>query len=173
MVLRGRRVVRDIATTGGVIALLSATLTSGAYAQDTRHCIMNAETGEQECFDTLAAAMTDASTGEGGNGQTAMRSLKSQGEVIQGTFFVDENFGGNSLTIVGEAPYTDNDGINYTFDFPEEWQNTISSAQPWANCWLWLYPEPGLGGDRDGPFKENTPYVGDLMNDRTQSVGFS
>jgi hypothetical protein len=32
------------------------------------------------------------------------------------------------------------------------------------SLWAWLYPEPNLGGDRDGPFKENTGNVGSFMD---------
>jgi len=93
--------------------------------------------------------------------------------VIQGTFFDDPGFGGDSLTVSGEGLCEKDGWVDYQYDLEDAWKNRISSVQPWGDCWIWLYPEPNLGGDRDGPFKENTSDIGSLMNDRTQSIGFS
>lgn len=100
-------------------------------------------------------------------------TLAAAGSVVQGTFFDEVQFGGSSLTITGTAPCVKDGWIEYQYDFPDDWKNRVSSVQPWADCWIWLYPEPNLTGDRDGPFDENTADVGSFMNDRAQSVGFS
>ncbi|WP_241778530.1 hypothetical protein [Streptomyces sp. AcH 505] len=100
-------------------------------------------------------------------------TLAAADSVVQGTFFDEVQFGGSSLTITGTAPCVKDGWIEYQYDFPDDWKNRVSSVQPWADCWIWLYPEPNLTGDRDGPFDENTADVGSFMNDRAQSVGFS
>ncbi|MFJ4920403.1 hypothetical protein [Streptomyces sp. NPDC088725] len=168
-----------------------------AGSTGTRHCVVDSRTGEQSCFATFpeaieaasGGAVTDApassrSAAEGTSAadtgfRTEMKEFNSDartleaGEVIQGTFFDETQFGGSSLTITGAAPCVKDGWIEYQYDFPDEWKNRVSSVQPWANCWIWLYPEPDLGGDRDGPFDENAPDIGSFMNDRAQSVGFS
>ncbi|MFR9730907.1 hypothetical protein ACL03H_16910 [Saccharopolyspora sp. MS10] len=128
------------------------------------HCTFEVGSGQQHCFGSLAEATASAER----------RTADARdGEVVQATLFDEENYGGASFTIYG-AGLCEKDGkVEYQLDLPDDWKNRVSSVQPWANCWVWLYPEPDLGGDRDGPFEENTGYVGDLMNDRAQSVGLS
>ncbi|MEK8169097.1 hypothetical protein NKH77_02400 [Streptomyces sp. M19] len=77
--------------------------------------------------------------------------------VIQGTFFDDTGYGGSSLTVSGPELCKKDGWVNWQYDLDDDWKNRISSVQPWGNCAIWLYPEPNLGGDRDGPFDENTP----------------
>ncbi|MTE18989.1 hypothetical protein F0L17_07555 [Streptomyces sp. TRM43335] len=153
---------------------------------------MDLRGGERSCFssftDAVAAAtdgrITDApASPRRAAGDTAFRAeakglaasaeAARSSDVIQGTFFEDENYGGDSLTVYGAAPCEKDGWVDYQLDLSDDWKNKITSVQPWANCWIWLYPEPGLNGDRDGPFKENTPNIGPFMNDRTQSIGFS
>ncbi|MDA2805187.1 hypothetical protein [Nocardiopsis suaedae] len=164
------------AAVGGAALLLSTALTSGtASAAGDEHCIANMDTGEQECFATLDAAISAAEEETEPSGPTTL-SAQAQNDVIQGTFFTERGYGGDSLTIWGEAPCVKDGWVDYEFNLTGDfagWANRISSAQPWADCWIWLYPEPDLGGSRDGPYKENTAYVGDFMNDRTDSIGFS
>ncbi|MCA1186366.1 MULTISPECIES: hypothetical protein [unclassified Saccharopolyspora] len=152
------------------MSLLTAAIPGVATAAGTtdaapaRHCAFHADTGQQHCFDTLAEA-----TGSAGAAAADTRD----GEVVQGTLFDEENYGGDSFTIYGSGLCEKDGWVDYQIDLPDDWKDRVTSVQPWGDCWIWLYPEPGLGGDRDGPFKENTAYVGDLMNDRTQSVGLS
>ncbi len=146
-----------------------------------RHCIADLAGGPVRCFDTFTEAVETASAGRVADapasahraaGDSGFRaSLK--GSVIQGTFFTDVNYGGSTLTIYGPEPCVKDGWVNWQYDLPDGWKDAISSVQPWADCWIWLYPEPNLGGDRDGPFKENTPDIGSFMNDRTESIGFS
>lgn len=95
------------------------------------------------------------------------------GEIIAATLFDDQGFGGGSYTVTAGAPCKKDGLIEWQIDLPEEWRDRISSVQPWGNCWIWLYPELGLNGDRDGPFKENGTYVGPRLDNRTTSVGLS
>lgn len=151
------------------MSLLAATIpgiagAAAAEASPARHCAFDASTGQQRCFDTLAEAT--------GSARSEVASTRD-GEVVQGTLFDEENYGGDSFTIYGAGMCEKDGKVEYQIDLPDDWKDRVTSVQPWANCWIWLYPEPNLGGDRDGPFKENTAYVGDLINDRTQSVGLS
>nr|WP_260611137.1 hypothetical protein [Streptomyces sp. WAC04770] len=168
------------------VAIPSAEATHGVAATGSaEHCVLDMASGEQSCYRTFTAVIDLASGGEIADAPASARaavgdstfradlqSLEAN-DVIQGTFFEDEQYGGSSLTIRGSGPCEKDGWVDYQYDLPDEWKNRISSVQPWAECWLWLYPEPGLGGDRDGPFKENSPAIGSVMNDRTQSIGFS
>jgi hypothetical protein len=161
-------------------------------AGHARHCTLNAATGKERCFSSFTHAIANASDGRIEDApasartaakdrafQTRTRQLSADkaaladGDVISGTFFTDKAYGGDSLTVANSAPCEKDGWVNFQFDMSDGWKNRITSVQPWAGCSLWLYPQPGLGGDRDGPFDENTPDIGATMNDRTQSVGFS
>lgn len=180
-------VAAAVTATGGPAGAAPNTHTAG-----DEHCVLDTGSGVQECFDTFPEAMSAASGGRISqapeSGQLAAsdtdfreqtRQLAAdddavaQGEVIQGTFFDDTNYGGDSLTVRGEAPCVKDGWVDWELTLDDDWKDRISSLQPWANCWIWLYPEPDLGGDRDGPFKENTADIGSYMNDRAQSIGFS
>ncbi|MGW8378104.1 hypothetical protein [Streptomyces sp. ODS28] len=118
----------------------------------------------------LAAEQATSASGEAAGPEARQQA---DGKIIQGTFFDDPQFGGDSLTVYGESLCKGDDKVEFQHNVEEGWKNRISSVQPWGDCWVWLYPEPDLGGDRDGPFKENTADIGTAMNDRTQSIGFS
>ncbi|WP_233221736.1 hypothetical protein [Streptomyces carminius] len=196
-----RRTARRTRTAAVVFAAAGAVAAAPVQAvaapQDAprdgaRHCIADLRTGAQECFGTFTEAVEAASGGRIDDAPASARSAAQDpafrkrtkelataaetarnGDLIQGTLFEHENYGGATFTVYGEAPCPDNGKVDYSIDLPDDWKDIVTSVQPWANCWIWLYPEPGLNGDRDGPFKENTPYVGSFMNDRTESVGFS
>lgn len=162
-----RKISRTVGVLVGAVALgFAGTVTaSAAPTNDTgRHCTLDVRGGAEQCFGSLAEAIAGA---RGAANRTA-----SDG-VIQGTVYDGVDYRGDSLTIYG-AGLCEKDGvINYQLDLTDDWKNKISSVQPWGNCWLWLYPEPDLNGDRDGPFDENTPNIGSVMDNRTQSIGFS
>ncbi|MFE0764462.1 hypothetical protein ACFW4X_06730 [Streptomyces smyrnaeus] len=171
-------------------AVPSGPVPSGGNGQP-RHCTLDLSTGAERCYASFTEAIDHASDGRIDDAPASARaathdsrfraqarSLAADADrqadgVIQGTFFDDTDFGGDSLTISGEALCEKDGWVDYQYDLQDAWKNRISSVQPWGNCWIWLYPEPGLGGDRDGPFKENTSDIGAFMNDRTQSIGFS
>lgn len=191
---------RSVRTSGILTAalLLSAAAvapSAGAAVRDTAgpltgdsgapHCTVNATSGSERCYRTFTEAIEAASggriTGAPPSATEAVRSDafnarmadQAQDGVIQGTFFEDEQYGGASLTIWGAEPCVKDGWVNFQFDLGDDWKNRISSLQPWGGCALWLYPEPGLNGDRDGPFEENSAAIGSFMNDRAQSIGFS
>lgn len=175
------------AATTAVVAVTG--IPGSALADPVQHCVQNVNTGEQRCFADFGEAVAFATQGQvtgvpndapAAVNSGALRaqldaapSIKAAGDIIQGTVFENADYGGSSLTIVGPALCEKDGVVNWQYDLTDDWKNRITSVQAWGNCWLWLYPEPGLNGDRDGPFKENTPNIGDFMNDRTQSIGFS
>lgn len=186
--------VRTLSAAAGVAALslggmVCVSPSAQAAAPPANHCVQDLTTGTTNCFGTFTAAISAATHGRVGTAPagvpdaaqraTLRRSLglaaqNADGEVIQGTFFDDRDYGGASWTVVGAGLCDGSDGvINYQTNTIDGWADRISSVQPWANCKIWLYPEPELSGDRDGPFTQNTAWVGSMMDDRTESVGFS
>ncbi|WP_017572306.1 hypothetical protein [Nocardiopsis halotolerans] len=159
-------------------ALTAATAASPAAADTERHCISDVDTGLERCFASFDAAITAAEEQTGRTLQEQERALDGGGvstlaassDVIIGTYFEHEDFGGASFTLYGDGLCTGGDDTEFWYTFPPEWRNLISSAQPWATCALWLHAGPDGTGDRDGPYRENTGYVGDFMNDRTVST---
>jgi hypothetical protein len=156
------------------------------------HCTLNAKTGETQCFDSLSKAtglpgserLLDApdagkkaenSEARPGDEPVASSGIdtKAEGDIIAATIFEDTKYGGDTLTITNTALCESDDEVDFQIDLDEKWKNKISSVQPWGRCTLNLYSEPGLGGERDGPFGELTPNIGDVMDDRTQSISFS
>ena len=170
--------------------LISVSPPAQAETIPAKHCVGSLSTGRTECFSTFTAAIRKATDGRVTDAPAAVpdaagraslsRSIQhhatkqAAGEVIQGTFFDNRDFGGDTFTVTGAGLCDGSDGvINYQFDFPSDWFDRISSVQPWASCKIWLYPDVGLNGDRDGPFTQNTGWVGTMLDDRTRSVGFS
>jgi len=163
------------------------------------HCTLNAATGAKRCFDTYTAAIAHASGGKIDDAPASARAAAHDGRlhaemrklsaarsaagarsedvgtegVIRGTIYEDKEFGGDSQTIYGPGLCDGKDSDDDTqLSLEEGWKNRVSSVQPWGGCTLWLYSEPDLKGDKDGPYKENTPDVGPQLEDRVQSVAF-
>ncbi|WP_314177421.1 hypothetical protein [Streptomyces winkii] len=157
------------------------------------HCTLNAKTGETRCFKSLSKAtgvpgsdrLLDAPSGKkaevsearSGDKPVASSGVTTQDEgggIIGATVFEDTKYGGASLTITNtELCDGDADDVDFKIDLGDDWKDKISSIQPWGNCTLNLYSEAGQSGDRDGPFDELTPDIGDVMDDRTKSISFS
>lgn len=161
------------AATGGQVTDTPASAKAAAGDQSFRTEMkrFNAPTGSKQPQSKQSQSESTESTESTETPKSS--TLAAADSVVQGTFFDEVQFGGSSLTITGTAPCVKDGWIEYQYDFPDDWKNRVSSVQPWADCWIWLYPEPNLTGDRDGPFDENTADVGSFMNDRAQSVGFS
>ncbi|WP_371530932.1 hypothetical protein OG302_37695 [Streptomyces sp. NBC_01283] len=187
---RNRLTGAVLALTTGLVCTVSAQSAGADEPSDAgpaaRHCVLDASTGERACFGTFTEAMDRATDGRVTDAPATPRAAATSsafraeteaeakaGDVIQGTFFSDPGFSGDTLTISGPSLCEKDGWVNWQYDLGDDWKNRISSVQPWGNCAIWLYPEPDLGGDRDGPFDENTADVGQMMNDRTQSIGFS
>ncbi|WP_328582739.1 hypothetical protein [Streptomyces sp. NBC_00370] len=158
------------AATGGQVTDTPASAKAAAGDQSFRTEMkrFNAPTRSKQSKQSESTSQSESKSKS-----TESSTLAAADSVVQGTFFDEVQFGGSSLTITGTAPCVKDGWIEYQYDFPDDWKNRVSSVQPWADCWIWLYPEPNLTGDRDGPFDENTADVGSFMNDRAQSVGFS
>jgi hypothetical protein len=159
-------------------AALTATVTASPAAASERHCISDTGSGQERCFASFDAAIAAAEEETGRTLEEQERALDGGGaslrsaasEVIIGTYFEHENFGGATFTLYGDGLCSGGDDTEFWFTFPADWQNLVSSVQPWATCALWLHSGPDGTGDRDGPYRENTNYVGDHMNDRAVST---
>ncbi|WP_181765462.1 hypothetical protein [Streptomyces albidus (ex Kaewkla and Franco 2022)] len=159
-----------------------------------KHCTLNAKTGETQCFESLSKAtglpdsdrLLDAPDAEAGKAAKTSEAragdepvassgidTKAEGDIIAATIFKNTKYGGGSLTITNTALCESDDEVDFQIDLDESWKNKVSSIQPWGRCTLNLFSEPGLGGERDGPFDELTPNIGDAMDNRAQSISFS
>lgn len=144
---------RTVATLIALVAGLAICTPATASAAPATHCTLRLETGVVTCGARLAAVTNN--------------------DVIIGRVFDDQNYGGSSFTITGSHPCKDGNGRDFGVQLAKYgWANRISSLQAWGNCWLNLYSGPNYNGDHDGEFKADTPYVGPLMDKRTQSIGF-
>jgi hypothetical protein len=183
---------RTTVVVSAAMSLAAAALGVGAgtaaaepAGQGAQHCTLDTATSARQCFADYTQAIAQASHGRittaPADARAATRdpALRTQlaaqpkGDVIQGTFFDGTDYTGDSLTVSGPDLCVKDGVINWQLDLGDDWKNKVSSVQPWGNCWIWLYPETGLNGDRDGPFKENTGNIGAFMDNRTQSIGFS
>lgn len=177
---RPRAAALALATAAAAMASVTTTAAAPAPASaDTRqHCISDTGTGQERCFASFDEAIAAAEKETGRTLEEQERALDGGGAslraagagLIIGTYFEHENFGGATFTLYGDDLCTGGDDTEFWFTFPDDWQNLISSAQPWATCALWLHSGPDGTGDRDGPYRENTNYVGDYMNDRAVST---
>jgi hypothetical protein len=196
---RTRITIAAVALLAGVIAVpvangaVSGDEGAGEAKAQGKHCTLNAKSGKTECFESFDAAtgipgskrLLDASAGKAkADGETragdepvassGVSTKDEGGAIISATIFKDTKYGGGSLTITNaELCDGDADDVDFQIDLDDEWKKKVSSIQPWGNCTLNLFSEPGLGGERDGPFADLTPNLGDVMDNRTQSISFS
>jgi hypothetical protein len=195
---RTRITIAAVALLAGVVAVpvangaVSGQESGGSAKGQGNHCTLDAKSGETQCFESLDEAtgiqgserLLDASTGKAkATGETRAGekpvassgvSTKDESSVIGATVFEDTRYGGASLTITNTALCDgDADDVDFKIDLSDDWKDKISSIQPWGNCTLNLYSEPGQSGDRDGPFDELTPNLGDVMDNKTKSISFS
>ncbi|WP_304451134.1 hypothetical protein [Nocardiopsis sp. YSL2] len=167
-------------TAATLASALASPLPATAAPAPARHCVGDIDGGGQECFDTYAQAIDAAEDRVGRTlaeqeralsvSRTGTLAAASDFDVIIGTYFEHANYGGATFTLYGDNTCQGGDDIEFWFTFPSDWQGIISSAQPWARCSLWLHAGPDGTGDRDGPYRENTPDIGGYMNDRTVST---
>lgn len=191
---RTRITVATVALLAGVVAVPVA---NGAISEDGadvkgqgNHCTIDAGSGETRCFESLTEATgvpgSEKLVRASGDGTRSTKAgadaaplasaddTQGEGNIMAATLFADTQYGGGSLTVKNaELCDGDADDVDFQIDLADEWKDKISAVQPWGNCTLNLYSEPGLGGDRDGPFDELTPDIGDALDDRTQSISFS
>jgi hypothetical protein len=146
-----RSVWRTVATIGAaalISAMLAAAVPSPAAAEDV-HC-------------------TITITGQKRNGQytTSPVDCSGGGFTILSTIavhYVDANFGGSSLTVMGGAC---NGGW---LDLPAAWDNVVSST--WSICTTTHYDGDNLNGSSETLFA----FGGNLssLNDRAESVRYT
>jgi len=91
--------------------------------------------------------------------------------VIGATLFSGTNYTGNSETIMIAKPCVDDGRYDYTY-VPTLVTRSAQSVQPWANCWIWLHEGESTSSTRQGPYKTDTPDLGD-WKDRAALIGLS
>jgi hypothetical protein len=128
--------------------------------------------------ETLASAR--GSTTVGGGTTAAVRpasleieqaTLAENAPVIGATLFSGLGYTGNSETVMISKPCQKDGRYDYTYA-PTLVTRSARSVQPWANCWIWLHDGDTTDSARQGPYKDDTPDLGD-WNDRTVLVGLS
>ncbi|WP_189133641.1 hypothetical protein [Wenjunlia tyrosinilytica] len=180
-------------TLTAIAATLAATLLSVTHASagganadsgtaTAPHCVATPEAVQVTCFDTFRKAISFASGGRINNAPTSARaaaddqglqqrlaSTKSaSGYVIAATLYDYANYTGPSLTVWTPRPCKDGNGLDFSQDLKGiGWANRVSSLQPWANCWIKLFKESGAV---EGPYKTNTPDVGNYINNRAVRI---
>lgn len=137
-----------------------------SVGNDIKHCITGPNRPVQ-CFKTEAEALDTASHGhiKLPPGQTASSlsdvQLFAASTTVQAILYVDDNYGGSSLTIY-------NDTCSGWNNLSAVWNDVVSSART-GNCGITLYESTNLLGT---PLRINSPgtsNVGAAMNDRASS----
>lgn len=80
--------------------------------------------------------------------------------VIGATLFTGTNYTGDSETIRIPKPCVKDGKYDYGFTLGTIGRNT-ESVQPWADCWIWLHSGDTWDSPRQGPYKQDTPDLGD------------
>lgn len=91
--------------------------------------------------------------------------------VIGATLFAGTSYTGNSATLYVPKPCA-KDGWYDRYYSDLNVSGDIESLQSWAGCWVWLHDSQDWNGNRMGPYKEQTPDLGDWKN-RAVMVGLS
>lgn len=126
---------------------------------------------------TSGGTTADAVLTSGGTGTTTAvvqqrAALADSGSsVIGATLFEGAGYTGYSLTVRIAAPCEDDGEYDYELVLPEAARST-ESLQTWGNCWAWLHEGTTTDSYRQGPYKVDTPDLGDWAN-RAQLLGLS
>lgn len=137
------------------------------------------------CYATMAASLSAATNGRINLSGTASKQLVSQAVQkyeqanavtpqtlnILAIFYVDANYGGNSLVWQTGGPSCST-GVTYGMtSMPGGWNDVISSVLGgYYGCsWYRLWQDNNYGGASQC-YTGNTSYVGSAMNDQTSSV---
>jgi hypothetical protein len=122
--------------------------------------------GSTMAGDTLkAAAVQPAQAG------IEQKAQAENAPVIGATLFSGTHYTGNSETIMIAKPCVKDGWYDYTY-VPTLVTRSARSVQPWANCWIWLHEGDTVDSARQGPYKDDTPDLGD-WNNRAVLVGLS
>lgn len=122
--------------------------------------------------DQPPAAQTPAAKAPAAAGSAAS-TLDEPGPswVIGATLFAGTSYTGNSATLYVPKPCA-KDGWYDRYYSDLNVSGDIESLQAWAGCWVWLHDSQDWNGNRMGPYKEQTPDLGDWKN-RAVMVGLS
>jgi hypothetical protein len=131
-------------------AALAVTVFTAVPASAAKECHYAAATGKYSC------------SGSG--------SVRGPRDVIGARLFTGGDFTGDSLTVWMPRPCKKDNKYDAYFTLGSDFSKKISSVQGWANCWVWLHFSDG---NREGPYKDNSPDVGTFANDRATGVGIS
>lgn len=171
-----------------------------ARAETPRHCVVYPDSTERRCFDTYRDAIAFASRGEitdappdaavalrdqrfldkmttlttrepAGGSEVSTLDDPPPSWVIGATVFAGTNYTGDSATLYVPRPCA-KDGKYDRYYENLNVSGDIESLQAWAGCWVWLHDSKDWNGDRMGPYKGQTPDLGDWKN-RGVMVGLS
>ena len=109
------------------------------------------------------------------NPNTALSvDAQQSGEVIGAVLFTGSHYTGSSETFMTPYPCPENGKIDFGWKLGSSLDRHARSVQSWGNCWVWLYDSPNQDwqGQRQGPYKEDAPDLGD-WNDRATMLGLS
>ena len=104
-------------------------------------------------------------------GRSAGLLVAEGNPVIGATLFTGTNYTGQSETLRIAAPCVKNGKYDYGFRLGTVGRHA-KSAQPWANCWIWLHSGDSWSSPRQGPYTTDTPDLGD-WKDRAVLMGLS
>ena len=176
-----RKLVMLAAATAATAAVLVEPSTASA-ATPVTHCGFISTTGATACFNTLdqvnawAAGQSGGSVSAAPTGSAASPAAAAS-SFLQGEFYVDAGYGGNSLSIFGSGAC---DGNHSTADYfvpdltVQGWNDAISSFKGFSNCYIKLYENKNYNqtpGATYGPYDHSTN-VGSAMNDQASSIKF-
>ncbi|MDQ1290046.1 MAG: hypothetical protein QG622_3612 [Actinomycetota bacterium] len=94
-----------------------------------------------------------------------------ENKVIAATLFTGPNYTGDSDTIRIPKPCAKDGKYDHGYVLGSVGRSA-ESLQPWANCWIWLHEGDTFDSARQGPYKEDTPDLGDWKN-RAVLMGLS
>ena len=144
--------LRKIFKAGSAAIALALVVTAftAAPASAARRCHFAFSTGKFTC----------------GNADTVRKPT----DVIGARLFTGGSFTGDMLTVWMPRPCKKDDRYDGYLRLGDGFQNSISSVQGWAGCWVWLH---FADGEREGPYWDDVPDVGTHANDRATHVGIS
>jgi len=120
---------------------------------------------EMQTFTTQPSTAASSAAG-------ASTLADSSSYVIGATIFGGTSYTGNSLTLYVPKPCAKDGWYDGYFGDLGFMNNDVESVQPWAGCWVWLHDSTDWNGNRMGPYKDQTPDLGDWKN-RAVMVGLS
>ncbi|MEV8322234.1 hypothetical protein [Kitasatospora sp. NPDC056731] len=185
---------RSLKRIGAVLAATAIALSlSGAATavaqpttagDSTRHCVVNAQGGQAQCFGTYREAIGYATGGrvadapptaaEAARDSAFAEELNSPAGlsdlVVLGTIYQDFFFGGQSVTFTGPHACYNGNAADYSFDIPAPLQDHVYSVRPYANCWFNLFTGFQATGYESPSYKGETVSVDEAWRTHAKSL---